>query len=126
MKLAVNKKGEENEEVSRLTGRDYKYLKEFDYFFVIHKEDEVVASASLIYENEHLFEINDVKVEEKYRGNNYSVLLLMNILYYMESGMKIKISCERTNNEASCCYRKVFGEPWRVDERYNYFSLNLE
>ena len=70
----------------------YKCILNCDYWFIIYDDkNNIIASCSVNEENDNIFEINDVFVEEKFRGNNYSVLLIMNILYYFEQNFEKKI-----------------------------------
>ena len=103
------------------------YFKETDHAFVLQDEKELIASCTVSIENETVFEINDVLVEEKFRGNNYSVLLLFNVLLFMEETYTkglIKIHCEN-DSPAYFCYSKIFGEYYRKDNRYSYFCLSI-
>ena len=107
----------------------YKCILESDYWFTLYdtKTDNIIASCSICIENDNIYEINDVLVEEKYRGNNYSILLIMNVLHYLElnkNNLLIKIHSE-INSDAYYCYKKIFGKEYRKDERYAYFSYKL-
>jgi len=94
-----------------------------------HRPDSIhIINDATQVDYKNIFEINDVFVEEKFRGNNYSVLLIMNILYYFEQNFEkkiiIKITSE-TNSDAYFCYKKIFGDEYRKDNRYSYFYYNL-
>ena len=105
----------------------YKCIKSLDYWFTIYdNNDNIIVSCSVIQENNNIYEINDVLVEEQFRGNNYSILLIMNVLHYFEQNftdkINIKIMAELNNQSAYHSYTKVFGKPYRSDNIYSYFS----
>jgi len=106
-----------------------KRAKENDFWFTLHNSsDEIIASCSATRENDTIFEINDVYVEEQYRGNNYSGILLNHIIDYFHDNFKndfnkkntIKICCEHSNSAAYNSYKKIFTK-YREDERMVYF-----
>jgi predicted GNAT family N-acyltransferase len=108
--------------------QDYKIISDCDFWFVLHNDDEIIAECSVSIENDNIYEINDVIVSEKYRGNNYALMLLMNVLLYFDEQNKklmIKICCEKSYIPAYKTYEKIFGQPYRSDSRYSYFSYNL-
>ena len=72
-------------------------------------------------------------VKEQYRGKGYGYKLLMSVLDYYrvkvnrETNKKIiiKISTEIINIPAVNLYRKIFGDAYRSDSRYYYYSIYL-
>lgn len=118
------------------------YEEELDYWFVLYDSEtlDLYASCSLqtIYEEsyekkdtEMSFEIFDVLVEEKYRGNNYCTLLLLNIMIEMkkiepETRLKFQIRCNLGNKVAFQIYRTIYGEPKYIDETFIYFMGYIE
>jgi predicted GNAT family N-acyltransferase len=113
-----------------------KRAKENDFWFTLYnqnnennKNNEIVAYCSVVRENDTIFEINDVYVEEQHRGNNYSGVLLKYIIKYFQEKFQnkfnkkntIKICCELNNFPAYHSYKKIFGEPYRADNRIAYF-----
>jgi len=108
--------------------REYKIISSLDFWFVLHKDKEIIAECSVIVENDNIYEINDVLVKEKYRGNNYALLLLLNVLLYFEEQNKklmIKICSTLDNISALKTYEKIFNKPYRCDSRYAYFSYHI-
>lgn len=109
---------------------DYQYsmILQFDYWFSICNDaNNIIASCSVVKETDNIYEINDVLVEEKFRGNNYSVLLIMNILHYFEEhfqNVKIKIVAY-LNTPAYYCYLKIFDKPYKCDDKFAYFSHKI-
>lgn len=106
--------------------------------FNISNNNEIIASCISVQENDNIYEINDVFVKEQYRGKSYGYKLILSVLDYYrinretmrvnrETNKKItiKICCEITNIPASNLYRKIFGEPYRYDSRYEYFCIYL-
>jgi hypothetical protein len=130
-----NKKNVYNQQVFDLIKKsdEYNIILDKDYWFILcDNKNNIIAECSVIKDNEFDYEINDVFVEEKYRGNNYSELLLMNVLIYFEEINKeaskqimMKICTETTNIAALKTYKKIFGEPYRYDLRYTYFYIYL-
>ena len=62
-----------------------KNLSQKDFWFIFYNDENIpVAECSLIYENDNIYEFNDVLVYEKYRGNNYSNIMISKIIDYMK------------------------------------------
>ena len=113
--------------------------------FSLTIDDKIVASCISVQDNENIYEINDVFVNEEYRRKGYGYKLIMDLIdYYRVNGeimrvneetirvnkkinkkITIKICCEITNIPASILYKKIFGEPYRYDSRYYYFCIYL-
>ena len=142
MHIAINLKDQFNQKLFELFKKNYltdkeyspeyqyKCVKSLDYWFTIYdNDDNIIASCSVIQENNNIYEINDVMVEEQFRGNNYSLLLIMNVLHYFEQNFSekiyIKIMAELDNPAAFYSYKKIFGEPYRYYNKYAYFSYVL-
>lgn len=78
------------------------------------------------YNENNTFSINDVFVEERFRGNNYMVLLLVNLLYHFDSlniHYNYSIIAHIHNISAVKTYTKIFGEPI-CSKEYAHFSYN--
>lgn len=114
------------------------YEEDIDYWFFLYDAQtlDLYASCSLqsIHEDletkERLYEVFDVFVEEKFRGNNYSVLLLLNMISEIKvqvpsETLKLQIRCNLSNETAFYAYQKVFGKPKYIDESYIYFTDNF-
>lgn len=106
--------------------------------FTISCNNEIVASCISVQENDNIYEINDVFVKEQYRGKGYGYKLIMLVLdYYRVNGetkrvngdtkkkMIIKICTEIINIPAVNLYKKIFGDAYRSDSRYYYYSIYL-
>jgi GNAT superfamily N-acetyltransferase len=106
--------------------------------FSLTIDHKIVASCISVQDNENIYEINDVFVNEEYRRKGYGYKLIMDLIdYYRVNGetmrvngktnkkITIKICCEITNIPASKLYRKIFGELYRYDSRYYYFCIYL-
>ena len=109
--------------------------------FNITLDDIIIASCISVQENNNIYEINDVFVKEQYRGKGYGYKLIMSVIdYYRANGetmrvngetmkrMKkiiIKICTEITNIPAVNLYKKIFGDAYRSDSRYYYYSIYL-
>lgn len=142
MHLIINFKNEFNEKIYQLFKKnysnnvefspEYQYncIKSLDYWFILFDDsDNIVASCSVIQENDNIYEINDVLVEPPFRGNNYSTLLIMNVLHYFDqhfdNKIVIKIISELYNYPAYISYKKIFGDPYCIDCKYAYFSYDM-
>ena len=142
-KIAINFKGVKNNQIIELYksnySDDYEFtpmyryntIYELDYWFILYNaiDNSIIAECSVIEENYNVFEINDVLVNEKYRGNNYSGLLIMNVLLYFDTEyfyinkLTVKICTNLDNIAAITSYTKIFGEPYRTDNKYSYFAI---
>jgi RimJ/RimL family protein N-acetyltransferase len=148
-KIAINFKGISNDKISELYESNYKnnpeftphrynkynnkynIILEFDYWFILYNDidNTIIGECSVIQENYNVFEINDVYVSQKYRGNNYSILLIMNVLHYFDTEyfyinkLTVKLCTNIDNIAAITCYKKIFGEPYRIDSKYTYFAI---
>lgn len=137
MYIIINKKNEINQQLQKIFKQNYinniEYNHEYQYSVVIGLDywftmcddnDNIIACCSVIRETPNIYEINDVFVEEKYRGNNYSCLLIMNVLHYFEENFEnitIKI-VSYLNTAAYNSYIKIFDKPYRCDAKFAYFS----
>ena len=142
-KIAINFKGVMNEKIVEIYklhfanniefSPSYRYniINESDYWFILYNEidNSIISECSVIIENYNVFEINDVYVHKKYRGNNFSILLIMNVLLYFDTTyfyinkLSIKLCTNIDNIKAITCYKKIFGDPYRTDNKFTYFSL---
>lgn len=127
--LSFNTKDSQNDKFRSLyREHDFNQISKLDYWFVLHNDDEIIAECSVIIENDNIYEINDVLVVEKFRGNKYAELLIINILLYFEEqnrNLIIKIMCEKDNIAAYNTYNRIFGDSYRTDSRYHYFFYQL-
>lgn len=112
-----------------LVNIENKNLSQKDFWFILYNDENIpVAECSLIYENENIYEFNDVQVYEKYRGNNYSNIMISKIIDYMKQfnlKLNLKIMSYLNNVASYNSYKKVFGEPYKTDVRYAYFFIKL-
>lgn len=112
-----------------LVNTENKNLSQKDFWFILYNDENIpVAECSLIYENENIYEFNDVLVYEKYRGNNYSNIMISKIIDYMKQfnlKLNLKIMSYLNNSASYNSYKKVFGEPYKTDVRYAYFFIKL-
>lgn len=134
MQFLVNSKNARNEQVAHIlkktSNSEYGHIIALtcDFWFLLYDEttDELIAECSVSIENDNVIEINDVLVFEKFRGQRYSELLIMNVLYHFgDQRMMVKICCENNNIPAYRCYLNIFGLPYQTDIRYSYFALKL-
>lgn len=108
----------------------YKCVLNADYWITMYDIDTNLIVASCSLETiDNGYEIHDVLVEERFRGNNYSILLLLNVMLFIEqqnpTEQQIFIK-SYLRTDAYYCYKKVFGEPYLLDNSYAYFSNNSE
>lgn len=139
-KLIVNKYKIYNKYLENLYKKNYshdlKYTPKYRYkevlnsqdywFHLINSNEEIIALCSVNKNKNGIYEIYDVWVEEKFRGHNYSVLLLMNVLYnFGDTNSKFKISTSIKNIPAIKSYKKVFGNPVQIDNKNIHFILSF-
>jgi len=97
-----------------------------DWFHLVNSNEDIIALCTVNKNKNGTYGIYDVWVEEKFRGHNYSVLLLMNVLYYFgDINAKFKISTSIDNIPAIKSYKKVFGNPVQIDNKNVHFVLSL-
>ena len=104
-----------------------------DWFHLVNSNEDIIALCTVNKNKDKSYEICDVWVEEKFRGHNYSVLLIMNVLYYFgntkyyfgNTKSKFKISTTIENIPAIKSYKKVFGNPVQIDNKNVHFVLFL-
>lgn len=133
--LIIDKSSSSQEEYDKLY-RLYKLqnkklgIEDLDYWCILYDSDEnIMAECSVIqYPDEHpdLYEIHDVFVAPEFRGNNYSVLLILNTIIYIKninSTADIRIKSYNTNISACICYQKIFGDPFFKDDDFIYFKF---
>ncbi len=103
----------------------YKYLcvmESFAWFTLVNEHDEIIGECSIsnrhnVYNNDSLiktFEFHDVFVEKEFRGNNYSELMILNVLYYLDqnySYYNYVIKTDGDNLPAIKTYTKICGKP---------------
>lgn len=110
----------------------YNEVKCSEFWFILHDEqDRILAECSVERQYRRCsnvldhYLIHDVFVYPPYRGNNYSVVLLINVMYYFDRLNYIKpfkLYTSKTNVAAIAVYKKVFGDPSYSDQQFVYFS----
>jgi hypothetical protein len=76
--------------------------------------------------------ITDVFVPEAFRGNEYTVALLMNVMNRLwrkhdpRDVPPFRIAASRKNQSAIRCYEKIFGKPYLTTRRLVYFSSDTQ
>ena len=103
-----------------------------EFWFILHDDhDRILAECSVErrYKNfsntVDYYLIHDVFVHPPYRGENYSVALLINVMYYFDRLNYIKpfkLYTPKTNFAAIAVYKKVFGDSYNCDGQFVYFS----
>lgn len=110
-------------------------IKNFKYIFELVDDPHGVVAECQVYPISSLFcpeiryfMITDVFVPPQFRGNEYTVALLMNVMerlgrkFVPEKIPPFRIASLRDNESALRCYRKVFGEPYLKTGKFVYFS----
>jgi predicted GNAT family acetyltransferase len=102
-------------------------------------DNKIIGTCIVVQENINIYEINDLLIDNEYRGKGYAGKLLNKIIdYYVEMNktnntnntnktnkeIMIKVCAEIKNVSAIKAYTKIFGNPYRYDTRYAYFYLN--
>lgn len=103
-----------------------------DFWFALcTQNDEIIAECfvskkhSFCLDRLQYYHITDLFVPELFRGNNYAMLLILNILYHFDqlndpTGFRIEAYCD--NIPAYRSYSKIFGEPLYIFYQKAYFS----
>lgn len=92
------------------------------FFLLTNEQQEILAECAvhpqltLFSEKVHSYLITDVYVPFEFRGNEYAVLLILNVLFLLWTPQEIPvyIYADRHNPSAVRCYKKIFGEPTRT------------
>lgn len=142
MKLLINYKNEYNNKIFELYEKnfnyDYIFTPKYRYntiltcdmwFILVNNNNDIIAECSSEITKNNTFSIDDVFVQEKFRGNNYAELLLINILYHFDIlniQYNYSIVAHIDNIPAVKTYTKIFGEPiysnGYANFNYNYSS----
>lgn len=93
------------------------------WYHIINDVEDIIAVCSIKFQSDGYCQIDDVFVEEKFRGNDYSFLLLINVLNDMGNHNKFKIFTYSNNIPAIRTYKKIFGEPISNLDDKLYFYL---
>ena len=137
--MIVTTKNGHSERLKKLYIKNYSYDKEFTpkyrydaimnsndiWFHLVNNNDMIIGCCSAKIERNSRYIIDDVFVEEKFRGNNYSKLLL---LYAMKSvranniNASFQITAHDYNTPAVRTYSKIFGKPIRVKNNMFVYS----
>jgi hypothetical protein len=133
--ILVNRRDEYNKKIQELYYKNYSYdmectpeyrygvIKQYcDMFFhLIDSNDMILACCSVnIKDNKHV--IDDVFVEEEFRGNNYAMLLLLNVMKNGENeNLQFHIIAHDTNIPAVKTYQTIFGDPYKIEKNMLYF-----
>jgi GNAT superfamily N-acetyltransferase len=137
-KFLVNKQYEYDEYLETLYKLNYnddkQYPPDHRYSFVLNWTDlwfhlvrgtDIIACCSVKI-TDNIYQIDDVFVEEQFKGNNYAFLLLINVIIYIKEINEnniIEICGHISNSPAIITYRKLFGKPYKITEDKEYFHL---
>lgn len=89
------------------------------WFTLVNSNNEIIGECSIeeISDKDSYiktFEFHDVFIQEKFRGNNYALLMITNVLYYLDKNYYyydyIIKTCDN-NYPALKTYKKILGEP---------------
>jgi GNAT superfamily N-acetyltransferase len=114
--------------------RDFRFACSEDYWALLTDDDDRILAECTLSSERGLFSdrvqaycICDVFVPEQYRGNQYAVALILNVMYELEpaeSTTSFYLHAYRRNRSAIRCYRKIFGEPIHIGRRLVTFASN--
>lgn len=96
-----------------------KYL----WFHLVNNNDEIIGCCSV--NKDKIYTIGDVYIEKKFRGNNYAVLLLINVIDKIiinDNNARFQIMAHDTNIAAIITYQKIFGNPSKKENNMIYFQ----
>jgi hypothetical protein len=87
------------------------------WYHLINDNDDIIGCCSVSLKNGY-YKIDDVYIEENFRGNNYSLLLLMNVLYLHDDiNNKFILQTSISNIPAIKTYEKIFGKGKKYKEQ---------
>ncbi len=103
----------------------YQVVKEdADTWFHLIYIEEIIGCCSVRRERNE-YHIDNVYVEEKWRGRGYAKLLLLNVMELIlkkHSTAKFHVFAYSKNIPAVKIYTSIFGEPYKVDKNVVYFK----
>ena len=94
-------------------GESHSYL----WFMLVNENDELVGECSIQNKSKCIvrtFELHDVCIVEKFRGNNFALLMIVNVLYYLDTlyhTYNYIIKAHDDNYPAIKTYTKIAGNP---------------
>jgi hypothetical protein len=128
--FAFSKKDSNNEETKRfrllydsdcIKQQEYTRYKP-EYWFALYDNSNMIVAECEVHRfnsfwwcnRKEKYEITDVRVHPKYRGNEYCGLLLLNVMYYFDQRVEnpeqlsFELWAHRSNLSAQRAYRKIF------------------
>lgn len=88
------------------------------WFMLVNDHDELIGECSIQNKSNSigrtLFELHNVYIVEKYRGNNFAVLMIVNVLNYLDDHYheyNYIIKANSDNYPAINTYTKIAGDP---------------
>lgn len=89
------------------------------WFTLVNEFDEIIGECSITNITKRnysvkRFEFHDVFIFEKFRGNNYAQLMLLNVLYWLDQNYgnyNFLIKTDDSNHPAINTYTKICGKP---------------
>ena len=102
----------------------FSLIKNQDFWFILCNENDDIIAECSVDQYKDFYEIHDVFVMPKFRGNHYSIMLIMNVMYYFASIKKFKVFKVYTSNtNISACkiYTRLFGNPISKDDEWIYW-----
>ena len=96
-----------------------------DYWIILinNETEKIIGTCSITIVN-HIYIIDDVFIEEEFRGNNYAEVLLKDVLkVFPNKAFKIKAhnTGQAEDIAAFKTYFRVFGQPYKQIGEYVYF-----
>jgi GNAT superfamily N-acetyltransferase len=142
LRILINKPHEWNNEIYKVFVKKYKNNKLFgpkfmylemllstvESVYLVNDDDEILAECSLNDWGNNVRRIDDVFVEEKYRGNKYATILFNKMIQYHNDNnqyYKYVISAHNYNTPALKTYTSVFGKPDKITKTQTYFEKDL-
>jgi RimJ/RimL family protein N-acetyltransferase len=91
------------------------------WFILVNDNDELIGECSISNRSRletksevKSFELHNVYIVEKFRGNNYALLMILNVLYYLDKNYQeynYIIKAYDDNYAAIKTYKKIVGDP---------------
>lgn len=113
----------------------FETILEKDFWFALCSESDQIVAETVVSKARFVcsrklrhYHITDLFVPEQYRGHNFAMVLILNLLYHFdqyEEDIEFRIEAYTDNIPAYRSYSKIFGDPFYVRSGKAYFSSKI-